>query len=70
MLLRAGSTATTARLGNPVVSTAELGGSIALALLALAVPFAAAAVAIVLLWLGVRTARRVLRRRAGGATDS
>ena len=67
-LLRAGSTATTAGLGNPVVSTAELGGSVVLALLALAEPFAAVAVVLALLWFGARSALRWLRRRDAAAS--
>jgi len=66
MLLRAGSTAATAGVANPAVSTAELGGSVALALLALAAPFIAVAVAIILLGLGVRAALRFIRRKRTG----
>jgi hypothetical protein len=51
-LLRAKSTVGTAGLGNPVVSTGELGGSLLLSLLGLLLPFVALAVLVVaLLWL-------------------
>lgn len=60
-ILRAKSTVMTAGLGNPVIATGELGGSVLLSLLALAAPLAAvAAVAavILLLWLAFRLIRR------------
>jgi hypothetical protein len=48
-LTRMTSTATTAGLGNPVVATAEAGGSIALSVMAIAIPIVAtAALALVL----------------------
>ena len=56
--LRAKSTVMTAGLGNPVIATGELGGSILLSLLALAAPLAAVAVVILLLWLAFRLIRR------------
>jgi hypothetical protein len=59
-LLRAKSTLTTGGLANPVVSTAELGGSILLSVLALLVPV----VALALLVLAVVFALRWLRRLA------
>jgi small neutral amino acid transporter SnatA (MarC family) len=52
----------TAGLGNPVIATAELGGSVLLSLLAVAAPLAAVAVVILLLWLAFRLIRR--RRHA------
>jgi len=57
-ILRAKSTVMTAGLGNPIISTGELGGSILLSLLALAAPLAAVAVVILLLWLAFRLIRR------------
>jgi Domain of unknown function (DUF4126) len=57
-ILRAKSTVMTAGLGNPVIATGELGGSILLSLLALAAPLAAVAVVILLLWLAFRLIRR------------
>jgi hypothetical protein len=60
-ILRAKSTVVTGGLGNPVIATGELGGSILLSLLALAAPFAAVAVVILLLWLAFRLIRRTQR---------
>jgi hypothetical protein len=57
-LLRAKSTIVTGGLGNPVIATGELGGSVLLSLLALAAPLAAFAVVILLLWLAFRLIRR------------
>jgi hypothetical protein len=50
-LVRAKSTVMTGTLGNPVVATTELGGSLVVSLLALAAPLLTAAVIVVLLWL-------------------
>jgi hypothetical protein len=63
-LLRAKSTAFTGGLGNPVVSTAEMGGSLLVAGLALVAPFVAVAVAVLLCWLAVRTVRKLLQRKS------
>jgi Domain of unknown function (DUF4126) len=65
-ILRAKSTVVTGGLGNPVIATGELGGSVLLSLLALAAPLAAVAVVILLLWLAFRLIRRQRRgtRRA------
>jgi Domain of unknown function (DUF4126) len=52
-LLRAKSTILTGGAGNVVLSTAELVGALLVSLLALAAPFAALAVVILFLWLGV-----------------
>jgi hypothetical protein len=41
VLVRAASTATTGGLANPLIATAELGGSVGMTLLAIAVPLAA-----------------------------
>jgi hypothetical protein len=57
-ILRAKSTVVTGGLGNPVIATGELGGSVLLPLLALAAPLAAVAVVILLLWLALRLIRR------------
>ena len=59
---RAKSTVVTGGLGNPVIATGELGGSVLLSLLALAAPLTAVAVVILLLWLAFRLIRR---RREG-----
>ena len=60
-LLRLKSSALTAGVGNPVVATGELMGSLALAVLGLLAPLVAAVIVIILLAL---LARRVFRRRA------
>jgi hypothetical protein len=61
-LLRAKSTLATGGLANPVVSTAELGGSLLVSVLALLVPVVALALVIAtLVWL-FRRARRLARR--------
>ena len=54
---------TTGGLGNPIVSTAELGGSIVLAVLAIAVPLVSFAVIVWALFFGVRF---IVRRLRGG----
>jgi len=61
-LLRAKSTLTTGGLGNPVVSTAELGGSLLLSVLALLVPVFALALLILVVVLLFRWLRRLARR--------
>jgi uncharacterized protein DUF4126 len=61
-LLRAHSTAFTAGLGNPVVATAELGGSLVVSLLALAAPLIALVVVVVFCWLALRLVKRLTRR--------
>jgi hypothetical protein len=60
-LLRLKSSALTAGVGNPVVATGELMGSLALAVLGLLAPLAAAVIVTILL---VVLARRLIRRRA------
>jgi hypothetical protein len=60
-ILRTKSTIVTGGLGNPVIATGELGGSVLLSLLALAAPLAAVAVVILLLWLAFRLIRRQRR---------
>ena len=47
----------TGTLGNPVVATTELGGSLIVSLLALAAPLLTAAAIVVLLWLAIRWLR-------------
>jgi hypothetical protein len=66
--LRANSTMFTGGIGNLVLSTAELGGSLLVSLLALAAPLAALAVVLLFLWLGIRLLRQLLRaaRRSNG----
>ena len=67
-ILRAKSSVVTGGLGNPVIATGELGGSVLLSLLALAAPLAAVAVVILLLWLAFRLIRR--RRRGTQRANS
>jgi hypothetical protein len=61
-LLRAKSTVLTGGIGNPIIATAELGGSLLLSLLALAAPLIALLVVVVFLWLTIRMIRKVTRR--------
>ena len=64
-MVRANSTVLTGGLGNPLIATAELIGSVLVSFLALAAPLAALAVVILLVWLALR-----LRRRLQGAQRS
>lgn len=57
----------TGGLGNPVVSTLELVGAVALTLLAIALPFVAFAVVAWTIFLGVRTLLRMIRLSGGSA---
>jgi hypothetical protein len=61
-LLRAKSTLFTGGMGNAVLATGELGGSLLLALLALAAPIAALILVALFLWLAFRLVRHVTRR--------
>jgi Domain of unknown function (DUF4126) len=67
-LLRAKSTVLTAGVGNPVIATAELGGSLLVSLLALAAPLIALLVVIVSLWLAMRLIRRIARSASSSST--
>jgi hypothetical protein len=58
-VLRAKSTVMTGTLGNPVIATAELGGSLLVSLLALAAPLLTLLVIVVLLWLAIRWLRNL-----------
>ncbi len=60
-VLRVKSTALTGGLGNGAIATGELGGSLLLAVLALALPVIAAMVVVLVAWLAVRVTRRRLR---------
>ncbi|MFT3988871.1 DUF4126 domain-containing protein [Aestuariivirga sp.] len=60
--LRAHSTVLTAGLGNMVLATSELGGSLVLSILALAAPMAALALVIAFMWLAFRLLRRLKPR--------
>ena len=61
-VLRAKSTVLTGTLGNPVIATAEVGGSLLVSLMALLAPLLTLVVIIVLLWLGFRWFRQLSRR--------
>src|SRR3990172_8709406 len=61
-LVRAKSTAFTGGLGNSTIATAELGGSLLVALLALAAPLFTLLAIIVVLWLAFRWWRRIARK--------
>jgi hypothetical protein len=62
-VVRAKSSMMTGTVGNPAIATAELGGSLAVSLLALIAPLLTALVIIVLLWLAFRWVRRISRRQ-------
>ena len=66
-LLRLKSTATTGGLANPLIASGELGGSVLVAILAIAAPFVALILFVAFCWLAVLLLRRVLRGRAPSA---
>jgi hypothetical protein len=66
-MVRAKSTLFTGGVGNHLVATAELGSAILLPLLALALPFVAFALVILLLWVAFRLVRRLRRSVSSGA---
>jgi Domain of unknown function (DUF4126) len=63
-VLRLKSSAATAGFGNPILATLELGGSIAIALLAVIAPLLALAAAVLIVWI---VARRVTAWRRASA---
>jgi hypothetical protein len=65
-ILRAHSTVLTGGLGNPVISTLQLGGAVLISFLALAAPTIAIALVLVLLVVALR----LVRRRFRGAKSS
>lgn len=69
-MLRAKSTVLTGTLGNPVIATAELGGSLLVSLLALAAPLLAVGVVIVFLWLAIRLLRQLSRRARPSSSNT
>ena len=69
-LLRAKDTTMTAGLGNHVIATGELAGSLILSLLALAAPLAAVAVVILFCWFAVRALRRLFRKERPADSSS
>jgi hypothetical protein len=58
------STALTAGVGNPVLATLELGGALALSVVAILVPLVAVALALLLIVVVVRAGRRFVARAA------
>ena len=62
-VVRAKSTMMTGTVGNPAIATVELGGSLAVSLLALIAPLLTALVIIVLLWLAFRWVRQISRQQ-------
>jgi hypothetical protein len=69
-LLRAKSTATTGGLGNSVLATGELGGALAVSLLAIFAPVVALVCVVLFCWLVVKLLRRMFATRRGGAADA
>ena len=69
-LLRGKSTMFTAGVGNPVIATAELGGSLLVSLLALAAPIIAVVVVAVFLWLAIRLIRKIARHARPAKTEA
>jgi hypothetical protein len=65
-ITRLASSAATAGLGNPVVSTAEAGGSVALSIAAIAMPLAAVAVAATAFVFLHKLRRRLIKKRPAG----
>ncbi|MEM8549222.1 MAG: DUF4126 domain-containing protein [Verrucomicrobiota bacterium] len=63
VLTRGTSTATTAGVGNPIVSTAEVGGSLLLSILAIVVPILVGILVLALLYFCISRLIRALRRR-------
>lgn len=64
VLTRGGSTATTGGVGNPGVSTAELGGSVLTTILAILVPIVAGILVLLILFFVIRTIVRYFKRRS------
>jgi hypothetical protein len=67
VITRGTSTATTGGIGNPAVSTAELGGSILTAGLAIFIPILAGLVVCILLYFTLRTIYRYFKNRGSKA---
>jgi hypothetical protein len=63
VVTRGASTATTAGVGNPVISTAELGGAVLTAGLAVMIPILAAILVVCLLAYGTRVIYRKVRKK-------
>src|SRR5690606_22258561 len=63
-ITRASSTATTGSLGNPVVSTAELGGSLLLSILAVLLPLLAGIIVLVFIFYAVKILFKKIKTRS------
>lgn len=64
VIVRGGSTATTGGIGNPVVSTIELVGSVLTTVLAIVVPLIGAVLVLILMYLALRTLYRFFNNRS------
>ena len=64
VITRGTSSATTGGIGNPAISTAELGGSVLTAVLAVLIPLLAGVLVLLLLYFTIRTVFRYFKRRA------
>ncbi|MEN8661466.1 MAG: DUF4126 domain-containing protein [Lentimonas sp.] len=70
VITRGTSTATTGGIGNPVISTAELGGSILTAGLAILIPILAGVLVFILLYYVIRTFFRFFKRRSANKAQA
>jgi len=70
VIARGTSSATTGGIGNPAISTAELGGSVLTAALAVFVPILAGVLVLFLLYFVLRTIFRYFKRRAAAKHDA
>ncbi|MEC7235230.1 MAG: DUF4126 domain-containing protein [Verrucomicrobiota bacterium] len=64
VIVRGGTAATTGGIGNPVVSTAELVGSILASVLAIIVPLLGAVLVLILMYFAQRTLYRFFKNRS------
>lgn len=70
VIARGASSATTGGIGNPAVSTAELGGSVLTAGLAVFIPILAGVLVLFLLYFVLRTIYRYFKRRAAAQLEA
>lgn len=70
VITRGASSATTGGIGNPAVSTAELGGSVLTAGLAVFIPILAGVLVLFLLYFVLRTFFRYFKRRAAARREA
>lgn len=70
VITRGASSATTGGIGNPAVSTAELGGSVLTASLAVFLPILAGILVCFILFFVIRTIVRYFKRRAAARRDA